>query len=67
MLYYDRIDVSERIDVNKTRASKSALIATCKVREQDEMNCEANRDDKRLIQTNKFLSIKHVLTVTRIN
>ena len=28
---------------------KSALIATCKVREQDEMNCEANRDDKRLI------------------
>ena len=26
MLYYDRIDVSEGIDVNKTRASKECII-----------------------------------------
>ena len=28
MLYYDRIDVSEGIDVNKTNKSKSAIFAT---------------------------------------
>ena len=28
MLYYDRIDVSHRIDLNKTSVSMSAIIAT---------------------------------------
>ena len=28
MLYYDRIDVSERIDINKTSASKECRIFT---------------------------------------
>ena len=28
MLYHDRIDVSERIDVNKTSQSKSVIFAT---------------------------------------
>ena len=29
MLYYDRIDVSEGIDVNKTGASKDCIICHC--------------------------------------
>ena len=31
ILYYDRINIPEGIDINKTRASKSALFATTRI------------------------------------